>query len=76
MKTIQVQRDVVISEVSTKQEALNAIESLLVYDDIEVEKYESLRRVIDFLDHGNTFDLGDGLCIKLIDTRIMVKNAK
>jgi hypothetical protein len=52
---------------NTKVEALNCIEHLLVLDEISVDKYELLRKVIEMFDEEDIIVLGDGIAIKLVD---------
>lgn len=52
-----------------KEEALNCVENLVVRDEISLETYELLSRVIAILSSNNTYDLGDGLLLKLVDCK-------
>jgi hypothetical protein len=55
--------------VSLKSEALNCIENLLIRDEICIDKYEILNRVLELLGYDNAFDLGEGIKIQLVDSK-------
>jgi hypothetical protein len=55
------------TKVSTKEEAFNCLENLLILDEISVDKYEILVKVIDMFGIDKMICLGDGIFIKLVD---------
>lgn len=63
--TVNKESLVEVAPSEVKQEAINSIEHLLIMDNLCVDRYEILRKVLDMLDHGNSFDLGDGLKLQL-----------
>lgn len=52
-----------------KVEAMNCIENLLVRDEISIDKYELLHRLIELLGCENSYNLGEGLIIKIVDCK-------
>jgi hypothetical protein len=52
---------------SLKKEALHCIENLLIRDEISIDKYELLSKVVELLGYDNLLELGDGLQLKLVD---------
>lgn len=52
---------------SLKSEALNCIENLLIRDEICIDKYELITRVLDLLGLENCLDLGEGIKLQLVD---------
>lgn len=50
-----------------KTEALNCVENLLIREQISIETYEILNKVLEALGYDNFFDLGDGIVLKLVD---------
>lgn len=57
------------TSVSLKKEALNCLEHLLVFGDIDVDKYHSLRQVVEMSDCNHEIPLGDGLKILIVDSK-------
>lgn len=52
-----------------KMEALNCIENMLIREEISVGKYEFLHRVIELLGCENSYNLGEGIIIKIVDCK-------
>jgi O-phosphoseryl-tRNA(Cys) synthetase len=52
-----------------KEEALNCVEHMLMEGDIDSHEYESLKTVIRMMRKGR-LDLGDGLCLVVIDESV------
>lgn len=48
-------------------EAFNCVEHLLVRDEIDIEKYDVLTRVLELF-NDNCLELGEGIKLQLIDT--------
>jgi hypothetical protein len=59
--------EVIPPTVSLKSEALNCVENLLVRDEITVDVYEVLNKVLEILGINNTLDLGEGIKLQLVD---------
>jgi hypothetical protein len=53
------------------KEALNCVEHLLILEEIGLDDYKVLNRVIELLNGKNCFNLGDGIMIELTDTKKM-----
>jgi hypothetical protein len=51
------------------KEALNCVEHLLILEEIGIDDYKVLNRVIEMLDGKNCFNLGDGIIINLTDSK-------
>lgn len=52
---------------SLLSEAFNCVEHLLVRDEINIEEYDVLTRVLELLNN-NHLDLGEGIKLQLVDT--------
>lgn len=56
------------AKTSVKKEAFNCVENLLVRDEISIETYQLLNRVIAILS-GDSYDLGEGISLRLVDCK-------
>jgi hypothetical protein len=72
MKSVVESGAVEVSEcnVATKKEALNCVEWLFVEEDITISEYDALTTVIKMMREGR-IDLGDGVCLTIVDESIM-----
>lgn len=52
---------------SLLSQALNCVEHMLICDEISIEKYDILTRVLELL-NDNNLDLGEGIKLQLVDT--------
>jgi hypothetical protein len=56
------------SEKSVKECALCCVENLLVRDEISIDVYEILNKVLDLLGCDSKLDLGEGILLQLVDS--------
>lgn len=53
--------------ISLKSDALNCVENLLVRDEITIDVYEVLNKVLELIGINNVLDLGEGIKLQLLD---------